>query len=1341
MDHEEKVSPEELNSNTSERRPEELDHKNESNNQNDPKDRETSSCVASKDEKSTDEIKETECKSEKPDRNLGLDLECISDTKSEHDPIEEVDEYYESISEEEAAAAQVDDISSSEDEHFADTVPKHTFEDLPFVPKAEFSSELLNTVKEEKFNSEENNFNRKPFSSSVQTLSNSNSSSQLVHRVDFSVPPPNFQYNSNQNVNFSAYGYDQAGYYNGAQQSYEQHPWYGNQTGYDPASFANQQYYPGPADYQNYNQAAYQNYYHGAYNTNQQYNYESNFSAQSASGQTVAAPLHASTVQTPSVQNYQLNPAPHANSNVVENVNVHSVAKSDSGVLKNVCGDSFLKRNTLVDSAVTSGEKDQISNSTSCAQETIARPISYKPSSAAGDTSPTADWLDENGDPIKGAFDFVASEDSLNSPENKSSKVEYVFSVRSSKSAKDPSTTTGVEGIDNTLGTAKTGDSKQSLTPNAGLSLSEQIAVERAKVTQKEVPVDEEKKLYEASKNGEEYKAALQAALATTSLAKVTPSTSKLLAENPLVPKERVNRFKRMQFTNQSFQHQPDQPNSEGAAVPFKKTEQDVALESQAITEILKEVQHGAARAKQYGALAWQKNRVPAVNKTFLHNTLVSTLRKPYKPPSKRGGRPTQGLHDRDSSRSSSSSRSSRSYSSDSRSSRSSRSSSRSSRSSYSSSSDSDRSRSPGYYEEAWAAYAAQFGYPWMGPDAYGMFYGPDGWPMDGFDPMFYGDPQAWAEYEAFYGPQNFNPRARGRGFRGRGRNWGRGMEFRGRGRDADFRGRGWGPPDFRGGGRGMEFRGRPPRGFPFSPHGRGLGPRYPGGRECSRSRSRSRGRESNPEFREGSRYKGSSRNTSRAGSRKSRSRSRSPNKLTDRKPSRDRSKSQSKDSQAEKDDENDSKDKSKKKKKKKHRKSKKKKDKSKNDDGDDQPKSEEKNENPSEKPTEQGNSDQEKDNNDQEDKAKVKKSKRHNKRKRKEGKRRKNKEKNEEGLDAGKDGDSSRKQADKEGGSEKGDKDINTGHKEQSREGSKEKQLNKKKRKDREKGYKSDSSKDTKSEAGEDKCRGKDYPKGKDKKTRREENERPSSGNAEYSSDRDRRNESLRKKEEGNESKKDNRGEALENDLRLKLKARREQRLLQGEEKKAKTIPDANVKGITDSRQLAEDKDKVEKTVDDPSGSVKRKKMVKKKKSSDGPTCGDNGEPKQTVKKKIIVKRKKVKQDAAGTSSDPAPEGNNGKESSVGQLIENNSEVTAAQAGGVEETQTKGVKRKRIVKRIVKRKIIVKRKKLKVNPDSEEAAGFVSSQLQDNASQLAPELSGQNDDKGAAEPDSAPRS
>lgn len=81
------------------------------------------------------------------------------------------------------------------------------------------------------------------------------------------------------------------------------------------------------------------------------------------------------------------------------------------------------------------------------------------------------------------------------------------------------------------------------------------------------------------------------------------------------------------------------------------------------------------------------------------------------------------------------------------------------------------------YYDwQAMQAYAAQYGYPWYGPEAYGMYYEEGGWPMD----MYYGDPQAWGGYPPYFPPQRgFPPGMRG-GMRGRGRGggpgWGMGM-------------------------------------------------------------------------------------------------------------------------------------------------------------------------------------------------------------------------------------------------------------------------------------------------------------------------------------------------------------------------------------------------------------------------------------------------------------------------------------------------------------------------------------------------------------------------------------
>lgn len=58
----------------------------------------------------------------------------------------------------------------------------------------------------------------------------------------------------------------------------------------------------------------------------------------------------------------------------------------------------------------------------------------------------------------------------------------------------------------------------------------------------------------------------------------------------------------------------------------MEATEEDT-LEQQALDEILKDIKRGAERAREHGALGWQKNPGPVPNKTFLRNMLVSTLR------------------------------------------------------------------------------------------------------------------------------------------------------------------------------------------------------------------------------------------------------------------------------------------------------------------------------------------------------------------------------------------------------------------------------------------------------------------------------------------------------------------------------------------------------------------------------------------------------------------------------------------------------------------------------------------------------------------------------------------
>ncbi|XP_033742355.1 protein POLR1D-like isoform X1 [Pecten maximus] len=50
------------------------------------------------------------------------------------------------------------------------------------------------------------------------------------------------------------------------------------------------------------------------------------------------------------------------------------------------------------------------------------------------------------------------------------------------------------------------------------------------------------------------------------------------------------------------------------------------ALERLAVEEILKETKRGAERAKEFGALGWQKPAVPSTNKRFLTNMILSSV-------------------------------------------------------------------------------------------------------------------------------------------------------------------------------------------------------------------------------------------------------------------------------------------------------------------------------------------------------------------------------------------------------------------------------------------------------------------------------------------------------------------------------------------------------------------------------------------------------------------------------------------------------------------------------------------------------------------------------------------
>ncbi|XP_060080919.1 protein POLR1D-like [Ylistrum balloti] len=50
------------------------------------------------------------------------------------------------------------------------------------------------------------------------------------------------------------------------------------------------------------------------------------------------------------------------------------------------------------------------------------------------------------------------------------------------------------------------------------------------------------------------------------------------------------------------------------------------ALERLAVEELLKETKRGAERAKEFGALGWQKPAVPSTNKRFLTNMILSSV-------------------------------------------------------------------------------------------------------------------------------------------------------------------------------------------------------------------------------------------------------------------------------------------------------------------------------------------------------------------------------------------------------------------------------------------------------------------------------------------------------------------------------------------------------------------------------------------------------------------------------------------------------------------------------------------------------------------------------------------
>ncbi|KAL5012683.1 hypothetical protein ScPMuIL_011234 [Solemya velum] len=60
------------------------------------------------------------------------------------------------------------------------------------------------------------------------------------------------------------------------------------------------------------------------------------------------------------------------------------------------------------------------------------------------------------------------------------------------------------------------------------------------------------------------------------------------------------------------------------SSVGSNATEKD--LERLALDEIMKETMRGAERAKEFGALGWQKSPIPPANKVFLNNMMKQTI-------------------------------------------------------------------------------------------------------------------------------------------------------------------------------------------------------------------------------------------------------------------------------------------------------------------------------------------------------------------------------------------------------------------------------------------------------------------------------------------------------------------------------------------------------------------------------------------------------------------------------------------------------------------------------------------------------------------------------------------
>lgn len=203
-------------------------------------------------------------------------------------------------------------------------------------------------------------------------------------------------------------------------------------------------------------------------------------------------------------------------------------------------------------------------NSNSASSVILSKDHKSSPSSTLTQAAkaPIVDWLDENGDPIKGAFDNIPIHVNEEADAAKNSKVEYVFSVKEKKKFSVSSDFSDVVSTSSLINT-------NVLLKNVAGNVSIDSSTSNPKI------YEEEKKLFLASKSGEEYKAAILSNTPSTSAEATAVPSGKTLSVNENAKKERYNRFRRNRFTDKKDDPVPETVPKEEP----KKTQEEVALE------------------------------------------------------------------------------------------------------------------------------------------------------------------------------------------------------------------------------------------------------------------------------------------------------------------------------------------------------------------------------------------------------------------------------------------------------------------------------------------------------------------------------------------------------------------------------------------------------------------------------------------------------------------------------------------------------------------------------------------------------------------------------------------